>query len=104
MSQSSSLIGHPGGMLSREELALVPTPRQLITHGPLPHHEIVQTLAETRASGISASSLYRFVFVLHEEYPFSYMESKIGRKTVGSGTSLACRNDSRPWYRPRAAR
>ena len=41
MSQSSSLIWYPGGILSREDLALVPTPRQLITHRPVPHHEIV---------------------------------------------------------------
>lgn len=30
MSQSSSLIWHPGEILSREDLAVVPTPRQLI--------------------------------------------------------------------------
>jgi hypothetical protein len=57
MSQSSSLIWYPGGILSREDFALVPTPRQLnyAQTGPASRDRV--DAAETPASGISASSL-----------------------------------------------
>src|SRR5712692_2404155 len=35
------------GKITREELALVPTPPATNTHRPIPHHEIVQALIET---------------------------------------------------------
>src|SRR5205823_3787716 len=41
MSETSTLIGYQGRTISREELALVPTPLATDTHRPVPHHEVV---------------------------------------------------------------
>ena len=40
MSETSTLIGYQGRTISREELALVPTPAATETHLPVPHHEV----------------------------------------------------------------
>ena len=45
-STTSTLITH-AGKISREELALIPTPEGTATHRPVPHHQVVQALAET---------------------------------------------------------
>jgi hypothetical protein len=47
MSESSTLIGYQGRTISREGLALVPTPLATDTHRPVPHHEVVGALVET---------------------------------------------------------
>jgi hypothetical protein len=55
MSETSTLIGYGGRTISREELALVPTPAPTETHRPVPHHEIVQALVETSGFATSES-------------------------------------------------
>jgi hypothetical protein len=63
MSETSTLIGYKGSTIPREELALVPTPPATDTHRPVPHHEIVQALAETLG--------FRHIGVVHDEYAVS---------------------------------
>jgi hypothetical protein len=46
MSDTSTLLA-PNGKISREELALMPTPPATATHRPVPHHVIVEALVET---------------------------------------------------------
>jgi hypothetical protein len=48
------------GKITREELALVPTPPATTTHRPIPHHEIVQALVETLG--------FRHIGVVRDEY------------------------------------
>jgi len=60
MSETSTLIGYGDRTISREELALVPTPEATETHRPIRHHEIVQTLVETLG--------FRHIGVVHDEH------------------------------------
>lgn len=63
MSETSTLIGYGGRSISREELALVPTPPATETHRPIAHHEIVMALIETLG--------FRHIGVVHDEYAVS---------------------------------
>jgi hypothetical protein len=63
MSESSTLIGYQGRTISREELALVPTPLATDTHRPVPHHEVIGALVETLG--------FRHIGVVHDEYAVS---------------------------------
>ena len=63
MSETSTLIGYQGRTISREELALVPTPSATETHLPIPHHEVVNALVETLG--------FRHIGVVHDEYAVS---------------------------------
>src|SRR5437016_6634187 len=63
MSETSTLIGYNGRTISREELALVPTPLATDTHRPVPHHEVVGALVETLG--------FRHIGVVHDEYAVS---------------------------------
>jgi hypothetical protein len=63
MSDTSTLIGYQTRTISREELALVPTPTSTATHHPVPHHEIVQALVETLG--------FRHISAVHDEYAVS---------------------------------
>jgi hypothetical protein len=63
MSDTSTLIGYQTRTISREELALVPTPASTATHHPVPHHEIVQALVETLG--------FRHISAVHDEYAVS---------------------------------
>jgi hypothetical protein len=63
MSESSTLIGYQGRTISREDLALVPTPLATDTHRPVPHHEVVGALVETLG--------FRHIGVVHDEYAVS---------------------------------
>ncbi len=63
MSETSTLIGYAGRTINRDELALVPTPPATATHQPVPHHQIVQALAETLG--------FRHIGVVHDEYAVS---------------------------------
>src|ERR1041385_2759866 len=63
MSETSTLIGYQGRTLSREELALVPTPLATETHRPVPHHEVINALVETLG--------FRHIGVVHDEYAVS---------------------------------
>src|SRR5437867_8124894 len=51
------------GKITREDLALVPTPPATNTHRPIPHHEIVQALVETLG--------FRHIGVVRDEYAVS---------------------------------
>jgi hypothetical protein len=63
MSETSTLIGYQGRTISRQELALIPTPAATSTHVPVPHHEIVQALVETLG--------FRHIHVTADEYAVS---------------------------------
>src|ERR1700755_1533069 len=63
MSETSTLIGYQGRTISREELALVPTPSATNTHQPVPHHEVIGALIETLG--------FRHIGVVHDEYAVS---------------------------------
>src|SRR5580700_1915018 len=63
MSETSTLIGYAGRTINRDELALVPTPPATATHQPVPHHQIIQALAETLG--------FRHIGVVHDEYAVS---------------------------------
>ena len=63
MSETSTLIGYQGRTISREELALVPTPSATATHHPVPHHEVINALVETLG--------FRHIGVVHDEYAVS---------------------------------
>ena len=63
MSGTSTLIGYQNRTISRDELALVPTPASTATHHPVPHHEIVQALVETLG--------FRHITAVHDEYAVS---------------------------------
>lgn len=54
---------HNEALLTREQLALVPTPDGTLTHRPVPHHEIVQALVETLG--------FRHIAVHRDEYAVS---------------------------------
>lgn len=62
MSDTSTLIASTG-KISREELALVPTPPATATHRPVPHEVIVAALVETFG--------FRNIGVIREEYAVS---------------------------------
>jgi hypothetical protein len=59
---TSTLISY-GKKISRDELALIPTPDATRTHQPIPHHKIVQSLIETLS--------FRHIGVLKDEYAVS---------------------------------
>jgi hypothetical protein len=59
---TSTLISY-GKKISRDELALIPTPDATRTHQPIPHHSIVQSLIETLS--------FRHIGVLKDEYAVS---------------------------------
>lgn len=58
----STLISY-GEKLSREQLALVPTPAGTLTHRPIPHAEVVNALVETLG--------FRHIAVVKDEYAVS---------------------------------
>ena len=59
---TSTLISY-ANKLTREELALIPTPDGTQTHRPIPHQEIVQALVETLG--------FRHIAVVRDEYAVS---------------------------------
>jgi hypothetical protein len=60
---------HGEDLLTREQLALVPTPDCTLTHRPIPHHEIVQALVETLG--------FRHIGVHKDEYAVSHDGAKM---------------------------
>ncbi len=62
MSETSILLAS-SGKISREELAMVPTPPATATHRPVPHHLIVEALVETLG--------FRQIGVIREEFAVS---------------------------------
>src|SRR5713226_3610027 len=71
MDQSQLITQCGSRKLSREELAVIPTPEGTPTHRPLPHHEIVEALVETLS--------FRHISVVRDEYAVS----KDGMKMFG---------------------
>src|SRR5713226_9236560 len=71
MDQSQLITQCGSRKLSREELAVIPTPLGTATHRPLPHHEIVWALIETLS--------FRHISVVRDEYAVS----KDGMKMFG---------------------
>lgn len=51
------------GVLTRQELALVPYPASTLTHKVVPHHEVVQALVETLG--------FRHIAPVREQYAVS---------------------------------
>lgn len=68
---SESTLIASDGKLSREQLALVPTPSGTATHRPIPHAEVVQALVETLG--------FRHIGVVKDEFAVS----KDGMKMFG---------------------
>jgi hypothetical protein len=68
---SESTLISSGGKLSREQLALVPTPQGTETHRPIPHAEVVTALVETLG--------FRHIGVVKDEFAVS----KDGMKMFG---------------------
>src|SRR5437879_1426653 len=71
MDQSQLITQCGSRKLSREELAVIPTPEGTPTHRPLPHHEIVEALVETLS--------FRHISIVRDEYAVS----KDGMKMFG---------------------
>jgi hypothetical protein len=69
MSESTLIASN--GKLSREQLALVPTPSGTATHRPIPHAEVVTALVETLG--------FRHIAVVKDEFAVS----KDGMKMFG---------------------
>src|SRR3989475_12291312 len=62
--EQSQLLAHSGTRkLTREELKAIPTPEGTLTHRPVPHHEIVRSLAETLS--------FRHIGGVRDEYAVS---------------------------------
>ena len=78
----SNVVSHTPGdqLLSRGELALVPTPSATATHRPIPHIEIVQAIEESLA--------YRQLGIVSE----SFAVDKTGNKLFGV-LNLTAQND-----------
>lgn len=57
--EKSTLISY-AGKLTREQLALVPTPMGTASHKPIPHHEVIQALTQTLG--------FRHINIHKEEY------------------------------------
>lgn len=60
---SESILMSYAGKLSREQLAVVPTPSATATHKPIPHVEVVNSLIETLG--------FRHISVVKDEYAVS---------------------------------
>lgn len=63
MSETQAVLLSQTGKLTREQLALVPTPAATTTHRPVPHAEFVQALVETLG--------FRHIAVVKDEYAIS---------------------------------
>src|SRR5665213_1167770 len=71
MSESQAILLSQTGKLTREQLALVPTPPGTATHRPIPHGEVVRALVDTLG--------LRHIAPVREEYAVS----KDGMKMFG---------------------
>jgi hypothetical protein len=61
---SESLLLANNGRITRDELALVPTPSGTATHRPIPHIEVINALVETLG--------FRHIGVVQDEYAVSH--------------------------------
>ena len=63
MTESTSTLLSYDGKLTREQIALVPTPASTATHRPIPHGEVISALIETLG--------FRHIAVVKDEYAVS---------------------------------
>src|SRR6266567_1933349 len=61
--RSGTLVAGPLPKIGRPELAQIPVPEATLTHKPVPHHVIVESLVETLS--------FRHIGVVNEEYAVS---------------------------------
>jgi hypothetical protein len=61
---TGTLVAGPLPKIGREELAQIPVPEATLTHKPIPHHTIVESLVETLS--------FRHIGVVNEEYAVSF--------------------------------
>jgi hypothetical protein len=61
---TGTLVAGPLPKIGRQELQQIPVPEATLTHKPVPHHVIVETLAETLS--------FRHIGVVSEEYAVSF--------------------------------
>jgi len=61
---NGTLIAGPLPKIGRTELAKIPVPEATSTHIPIPHHEIIEALAETLS--------FRHIGAVNEEYAVSF--------------------------------
>src|SRR6185436_3874588 len=71
LSDTTSTLISSCGKLTRQELALVPTPLATATHKPVPHAEVIEALVETLG--------FRHIGVVKDEFAVS----KDGMKMFG---------------------
>ena len=57
------------GKLTRDELALVPTPPSTATHRPIPHIDVVNVLVETLG--------FRHISIMQDEYAVDHTGAKM---------------------------
>jgi hypothetical protein len=97
MNESQSLLLAETGKLTREQLALVPTPPSTETHRPIPHAEVIGALVETLG--------LRKIGVTAEEYAVSkdgmnmFGVMEIDQGMEGARFALGIRNSNSKLFR-----
>jgi len=66
---TGTLVAGPLPKIGRMELAQIPVPEATLTHKPVPHHIIVEALAETLS--------FRHIGLVNEEYAVSFESLKV---------------------------
>ena len=66
---TGTLVAGPLPKIGRMELAQIPVPEATSTHKPVPHHIIVEALAETLS--------FRHIGLVNEEYAVSFESLKV---------------------------
>ena len=87
----STLMAHTDTQLiTREQLALVPTPPGTATHRPIPHHEIVDALVETL--GFRHIGLHKMEFAVSEDGNKCFGLIELEHGFTGARFALGLRN------------
>jgi hypothetical protein len=77
-------------LITREQLALVPTPPGTATHRPIPHHEIVDALVETL--GFRHIGLHKMEFAVSEDGNKCFGLIELEHGFTGARFALGLRN------------
>jgi hypothetical protein len=94
--ETATLI-HETGLITRQQLGVVPTPVGTATHRPIPHHEVVDALIETLG--------LRKIGVTAEEYAVSkdgmnmFGVMEIDQGMEGARFALGIRNSNSKMFR-----
>lgn len=84
-------MAHCGAQkITRDELALVPTPLGTHTHRPVPHHEIVDALVETL--GFRQIGVHKMEFAISEDGNKCFGLIELGHGFTGARFALGLRN------------